>query len=266
MARKTLQTLGALILLVAVALSGCLDDTGTTEEAEDTTSGDQGVGGNATANQTLPEAPTASVTVSGDNVTENGTTYEASVGANVTFDGSTSTGTNLTFAWDLGDGNTADGPNVTYTYEAEGNYTVNLTVTDEVGQTDTASVNLTITAAEAGADIQRQFEYEGVFLGCDPTALDGCVSMVLMGPDDDPIDGVWVPLGPAYEGLRVTTTVDNARADSDCFWLDADHATIGEAHNGAGPCEGEVPAGTAWLFLYSYAEPATHLTVDVLDA
>lgn len=265
MARKTLQTLGTLVLLVAVALSGCLDDTGTTQGADDTTSGDQGVGGNATANETVPEAPSADVTVSGDNVTENGTTFVAPVGANITFDASDSTGTNLTFSWDLGDGNASDGVNVTYAYTAAGNYTVNLTVTDEAGQMDAASVNLTIAAAEGPAeDIQRHFEYEGVFLGCEPTATGTCLSVEL-GPDEEFIDGVWVPLGPAYEGLVLASTVDNQRADSDCWWLDADESIIGEANNVADPCGGVIPEGAAWVFVYSYAEPATHFTVDVTD-
>ncbi len=265
MTRNKFRTLATLVLLVAVALSGCLaDDDGT---AQDAGTGDGATGGNQTANQTLPDPPAASIAVSGDNVTDNGTTFEAAVGVNITFDAAGSTGTNLTFSWDLGDGNTSAGANVTYAYGKAGNFTVNVTVTDEAGQTDSASVDVTIAAVEeAGEDIQRHFEYEGVFLGCEPTATEGCIGMVLLGPDDDPVDGVWVPLGAAYEGLLLTSTVDNQRADSDCFWLDADHATIGDAHNGAGPCEGVVPAGAAWVFVYSYAEPATHFTVDLLDA
>jgi hypothetical protein len=46
----------------------------------------------------------------------------------------------LTFRWDLGDGNTSVGINVTHVFASEGNYTVNLTVSD--GKTE---VSATIT-------------------------------------------------------------------------------------------------------------------------
>lgn len=51
----------------------------------------------------------------------------------------------LTFDWKFGDGAVATGSDVTHTYAASGKYTVEVTVTDDAGLTDTASLNTTVT-------------------------------------------------------------------------------------------------------------------------
>ncbi|MFU8833395.1 MAG: PKD domain-containing protein, partial [Wenzhouxiangella sp.] len=45
----------------------------------------------------------------------------------------------LSYAWSLGDGNTAAGASITHGYGADGSYTVRLTVTDDSGQSSSAS-------------------------------------------------------------------------------------------------------------------------------
>lgn len=79
-----------------------------------------------------PAGPTA-VIISGD---------FADTGQQMTFDGSQSQAGSLPIArfnWDMGDGTALNGPKVKYTYNSPGSFTVTLTVTDQAGQSDTAT-------------------------------------------------------------------------------------------------------------------------------
>lgn len=51
------------------------------------------------------------------------------------------------YAWDLGDGGTSSEANPLYTYDSAGTYQARLTVTDDAGATDSASVTIEVTAA-----------------------------------------------------------------------------------------------------------------------
>jgi PKD repeat protein len=63
------------------------------------------------------------------------------------FDGSGSydpDGSIVSYDWDFGDGNTGGGATASHTYDAEGSYTVVLTVTDDGGATDTDTQNVPV--------------------------------------------------------------------------------------------------------------------------
>jgi PKD repeat protein len=76
--------------------------------------------------------------------------YTGTMGLPVTFDGSGSSdpdGTIISYDWDFGDGGTGTGVAPTHSYAASGLYTVALTVTDEAGDTDTATTTANIINA-----------------------------------------------------------------------------------------------------------------------
>ena len=69
------------------------------------------------------------------------------VGQAVTFDASGSSdidGTIVSYEWDFGDGSTGTDVLTLYTYESAGTFTVTLTVTDDLGATDTLQQEITI--------------------------------------------------------------------------------------------------------------------------
>src|SRR4030095_8098910 len=64
----------------------------------------------------------------------------------VSFNGSASTVSNGTFAWDFGDGQNGTGVTTTHAYNRGGTFTITLSVTSDTRQTSTSSRTITISA------------------------------------------------------------------------------------------------------------------------
>lgn len=75
----------------------------------------------------------------------------ASTNRTLTFDADSSTDTSAidSYGWDFGDGTSATGDRVTHTFEP-GNYTVELAVTDEYGNTGTDTLEINLTSGTNG--------------------------------------------------------------------------------------------------------------------
>lgn len=72
------------------------------------------------------------------------------------FDGSASSdsdGSISSYSWTFGDGNSATGATPSHTYSASGTYTVQLTVTDNEGATNSTSQSVTVTAPGGGDSV-----------------------------------------------------------------------------------------------------------------
>ena len=86
----------------------------------------------SSTNGTVNEAPSASFT----------TSDAPTVSENVTFDASGSNdsdGSITNYAWEFGDGTSTTGETVNHSYDSAGNYTANLTVTDDDGASNSTS-------------------------------------------------------------------------------------------------------------------------------
>lgn len=83
-----------------------------------------------------------------------------------TFDGSGSTDNNgiNSYAWNFGDSQTGSGATVSHIYASGGTFTVVLTVTDTVGQTDNESHSVTVTAG-SGAPCTNCQSFTGTLSG-----------------------------------------------------------------------------------------------------
>ncbi len=108
-----------------------------------TVTDDQGATGTATVTVTVtaPVAnvpPTAVIVITPTGVTGEEVFYDAS-------GSSDSDGTIVSYAWDFGDGRTATEVSPSWVYDVQDTYTVTLTVTDDDGATDVATMDYVVT-------------------------------------------------------------------------------------------------------------------------
>jgi chitodextrinase len=119
--------------------------------------------------------------------------YSALVGESITFDGSQSydvDGNVVSYKWDFGDGNIADVVKPSYSYSLPGEYTVLLTVSDDLGATNTAVttayINSPPVADGSGPAPYTAYKNTPVILYCDESYdTDGIIVMYEWDFDGD---------------------------------------------------------------------------------
>ena len=141
----------------------------------------------------------------------------------------------LQYAWAFGDGATAAGPQVSHTYAAGGPYTARLTVTDQLGASGTATVQITpgnnppvLTVTGPGAQ---------TFAVGDPVQ----VSATATDPEDGPL--------PA-SSIMFTSTQQHCPYGGSC-------------HMHPGPITGETVAGGTWSAAFPDHGDDSHLELMV---
>lgn len=71
----------------------------------------------------------------------------------------------LRYTWDFGDGSSSDASNPSHSYDEAGSYTVVLTVSDDEGETDTASASVRVQGAPAGGGGIPGFPFASLAIG-----------------------------------------------------------------------------------------------------
>lgn len=130
-----------------------------------TVTDDDGATASTTRQVTANNSPTAAFNETIDDLT-------------VSFDGSGSSdpeGAIASYAWNFGDGTTGTGATPSHTYAAGGDYDVTLTVTDQLGATDTVTRQVSVTSTDV------------------PLALDSFDRTVGSGWGSAEVGGAWTP-------------------------------------------------------------------------
>ncbi len=126
------------------------------------------------------------------------------------FDGANSTdpdGTISTYSWDLGDGNVKPGAKITHTFSSKRQFTVNLTVTDNDGMTDKATLTILVmnrrpvivSHLPTSSSVNVTSNYSLVFV------------VVASDPDGDPLSYTW-RLDSVQVGADSSTHIFNETA------------------------------------------------------
>ena len=118
---------------------------------------------------------------------------------------------NLSWFWDFGDGNTSNQKNPTYKYSSTGRYSVNVTVTDDLGRTDTSKSTAIIGSPPSAPIINGPtrvrpriiIPYSYTFVSTDPD--DDKISYEIYWWED--ICLYWEHLGPYPSGEEITLDI-----------------------------------------------------------
>jgi PKD repeat protein len=133
--------------------------------------------------------PEAGVQYLGEEPLEAGFTYTPDlpqVGEEIEFRDS-SRGSIISWYWEFGDGNTSTSQNPKHTYNKEGTYRVNLTVTDNKGQQDTAYKNVLVSKKISENNTKPTVRIENPVTG---SKVSGKVNITGTATDPDLFDAV----------------------------------------------------------------------------
>ena len=192
-----------------------------------------------TDNEGATDATSASVTATepGGNVAPSAGFTSSCTDLDCTFtDTSTdSDGNVVAWDWDFGDGATSTAQNPANTYASAGTYTVELTVTDNEGATDTTSASVTVTEPGGGSTMYVA-DLDGVAVSVGrPWMAVVTISVVddlgaaVEGAD---VDGVWndgttVTCSTVSDGTCSVELGDQRRKSTDYTVTDITHGSLG---------------------------------------
>ncbi|MDS0258047.1 PKD domain-containing protein [Haloarcula sp. S1CR25-12] len=183
-------------------------------------------------------------------------TSSATVGEAVTFDASNSTdvdGDITSYRWDFdGDGTTdATGPTNTHSYESNGTHRATLTVTDETGNTETTTVNVTVTetndaptAAITAAPASPTVGENVMIDALNSTDADGAIESYEWDLDGDgTTDETGTFVGHVYERagtheLTLTVTDDDGAVNTTTMTVNVTNGDDGSSGGSSGGDDG----------------------------
>jgi PKD repeat protein len=232
------------------------DDTG---DPGDDGPGDPGDdGGLPPGDAPLPELVLNATTLAGD----------LPLLVNFTFDASDQ-GADAGWAMDFGDAEDASGSGLPgyaeHTYTVAGVFTATLNVTFASGESDERNLTVTVTVPEDGDPAPPPPDPTTFTFG--PSA--GCVTehgqCTAGGPSADGVLGHWQAFDFRYWGYTATVTeAGNVLNDTDCRLYAPDATTmLADGSNVDQPCSAVIPEGTGWIFINSWAEPSTGMTLEI---
>ena len=137
-------------------------------------------------------------------------------------------GSIASYLWDLGDGNTSGLEDLTHTYTTEGTYTVTLTVTDNLGKTDTDTVDIVVSSNQpptvtASADVTSGLAPLTVSFTSSASDPDGTIASVEWdfgdGATSTDADPAHVYANPGTYAATVTATDDQGAVTSDSMTI-----------------------------------------------
>lgn len=185
--------------------------------------------------------------------------YNGTEGIQLAFDGSGSTdpdGTIVAYEWDFGDGNTGTGPTPTHTYLTSGSFGVVLTVTDDMGDTNTATTTATIAVGNQPPTADPSGPYTGT--AGTPVLLDGSGSA---DPDGTIVAYNWdfgdgntgtgpspshAYVLPGVYNITLAVTDDSGAVDSATTSANIDPANQAPTADPNGPYSGTVNTAVAF--------------------
>jgi len=138
------------------------------------------------------------------------------------FTGGDSDGTIALYLWDFGDGANSSTAPVSHMFDSSGNYTINLTIWDDDGAMDNASLNITITNAPPVAVVP---ERPGVWAAGEPLSLNGSGSY-------DPEDALTLLTWELSNGLNSTQGLFNLTLEPGRYQVWFNLTDAGEATTG----------------------------------